>query len=143
MVEKGCFWAKSGKEVKITRFNESGLMRWGWLLMMGGEGTIFTHALFFWTQLTVLLVIAFGTALITYAFQSGLAPLGAGMNWMNFGHKDIAEVYEVLDLIDLTPRRPSSPRSPASPIPWLVRNKLFSSCSTVCRLQISPILGTL
>ena len=79
--------------------------------------------------------------LITDAFQSGLAPLGAGMNWMNFGHKDIAEVYEVLDLIDLTPRRPSSPRSPASPIPWLVRNKC--SCSTVCRLQISPILGTL
>ena len=99
VVEKGCFWAKSGKEVKITRFNESGLMRWGWLLMMGGEGTIFTHALFFWTQLTVLLVIAFGTALITYAFQSGLAPLGAGMNWMNFDHKDIAEVYEVLDEI--------------------------------------------
>ena len=99
VVEKGAFWAKSGKEVKITRFNEAGLMRWGWLLMLGGDGTIFTRTLFLWTQLAALLLVAFVTACITYAFQAGLASSGAGMNWMEFDHTKIAEVYEVLDEI--------------------------------------------
>lgn len=99
VVEKGCFWTKSGREVKITRFNEQGLMRWGWLLMLGGDGTIFTRTLFLWTQLAVLLIVAFVTACITYAFQAGLEPFGTNMNWMNFDHTKIAEVYEVLDEI--------------------------------------------